>query len=393
MIAPLLIPRLTALVVLPVAGARGAGPLLVRQHARAGVRRTAATAAPVFVAVSLAGSLSAMINSIDASDRASTRARVAPDALVVTADGDLSAGDVEAVRRAAGGAPVGATLEGDLLVSGAGGPLAYRTIGADPEALGLMLRTRVLAGSLAYWRGDAVALGELTARTLRKGVGDRVGVWLPDGTRRTHTLKVVAVLADGFSSTSMYVPRAVLAGHVGDRAATAVYVRAPAGALDAVARARGLSVGGGTASRKVADVTDSSNMNPLALLVILAVAIVYVAIALAGTAAIGTVARSRDLALLRLAGASRREVVRLVAAEALVTTAVGGALGCALTAMVVAGLRHGLAGLEGPTAVALPWTLVGGLLAAFAAIAVTASALAAERSQRPAPQLLVGGAP
>ena len=173
---------------------------------------------------------------------------------------------------------------------------------------------------------------------------------MPDG-GCTH-LRVVAVLADGFGATSLYVPRAVLAGHVGDRAATAVYVRGAS--VEAVARERGLRVANGTATRKLADVTDSSNMNPLALLVILGVAIVYVAIALAATAAIGTVARSGELALLRLAGAGRRDVVRLVAAEALVTTVVGGLLGCAITALVVGGLQQGVAGLEGPAAVALP---------------------------------------
>jgi putative ABC transport system permease protein len=90
-----------------------------------------------------------------------------------------------------------------------------------------------------------------------------------------------------------------------------------------------------------------------------------------------------------LAGATRRDVVRLVAAEALVTTLVGGLLGCATTALVIAGLQRGVAELEGPAAVALPWDLVGGLIAVLAAISVTASALAAHRSQRPAPQHLL----
>lgn len=374
LLAPLLVPRLVALL-----APRGTQAMLIRRHARAGVRRTAATAAPVLVAVGLAGSLSAMVNSISASDAAVTRARVAPDALAISADGDLSEADVAALN-AVPGATVGATVEGDLRT----GATAYRAIGVDAEAIPLMLRVRALDGSLADLHGRTVALGELAARALAKDAGDRLRVYLPDG--RRARLKVAAVVADGFGSAGMYVPRAVLGG------ASVVYARGADSALRAVAGERGLRIAGGNATRPVADVTDSSNMNPLALLVILGVAVVYVAIALAATAAIGTVARSGELALLRLAGATRGDVVRLVALEALVTTLVGGLLGCAVTALVVSGLQRGLAGLEGPGAIALPWDLVAALIAGFAAIAVTASALAAQRSQRPAPHLLVGGA-
>ncbi|RKQ93996.1 putative ABC transport system permease protein [Solirubrobacter pauli] len=391
LLAPLLVPRLVALLVLPL---RSAGGLLIRQHARAGVRRTASTAAPVLVAIGLTGALATMVNSLSASDAAATRARVDPAALVVTADGDLSTADVAALRAAtaadeaasattarAGASPrapapvLGATLEGDVRVRG----VLLRAVGAEPAALPLMLRAPVLDGSLVPF--DGIVLGELAAKQLGRKVGDRVGVRLPDG--KLRTLRVIAVVADGFGSVGLYVPYDVLAGHVGDRAATAVYVRGDARAIGAVATRLGLRVTGGTVTRTVDDVTDSSNMNPLALVVILGVAVLYVAIALAATAVTGTVARADELALLRLAGATRRDVVRLVAAEALAVTLVGGLLGCAITALIVAGLQRGAASLQGPVAIALPWALLATLIAVFAAISVTASALAARHTMRP----------
>ena len=290
---------------------------------------------------------------------------------MITADGDLSASDVAAL---AGGneSAVGVTLEADLRVGG----ITWRAIGADRAALPLMLRVPTLHGSLDPLTGDTVALGELAAKTLVRTVGDRVGARLPDG--RITTLRVVAIVADGFGSVGLYVPHSVLAGHVGDRDATAVYTRAD---VRDRAQALGLHVTGGAVTRKVDDVTDSSNMNPLALTVILGVAVLYVAIALAATAATGTVARHGELALLRLAGATRGDVTRLVAIEALVVTLTGGLLGCAITALIVAGIQRGAAALEGPVAIAVPWTLVAALIATFAAISVTASALAAHRSQ------------
>lgn len=372
LLAPLVVPRLVALLVLPL---RSAGGLLIRQHARAGVRRTASTAAPVLVAIGLTGALATMVNSLSASDAASTRARVDPDALVITADGDLSAADVAALR--VPGATVGATLEGDISTRGT----LFRAVGAERAALPLMLRARVLRGSLERLDGRTAALGELAAKALGRTVGDRIGARLPDG--KLRTLRIVAVVADGFGSIGLYVPHAVLAGHVGDRAATAVYARGDERALRAAAAARGLHVEGGTTLRKIDDVTDSSNMNPLALQVILGVAVLYVAIALAATAATGTVARRGELALLRLAGATRRDVIRLVATESLAVTLAGGLLGCAITALIVTGIQRGAAALEGPVAIALPWTLITTLIAVFAAISITASALAAHRTMGP----------
>ena len=108
------------------------------------------------------------------------------------------------------------TLEADLRVGG----ITWRTIGADRAALPLMLRVPTLHGSLDPLTGDTVALGELAAKTLVRTVGDRVGARLPDG--RITTLRVVAIVADGFGSIGLYVPHSVLAGHVGDRDATAV---------------------------------------------------------------------------------------------------------------------------------------------------------------------------
>ncbi|MDA0181666.1 FtsX-like permease family protein [Solirubrobacter phytolaccae] len=415
LLAPLIVPLLVRVLVSPV---RSAGGLLIRQHARAGVRRTASTAAPVLVAIGLTGALATMVNSLSASDAASTRARVAPDALVITADGDLSAADLAALRATArldgatatapasrdgatttaatpttrrdgatrGGvlptaatvaprALVGATLEGDMHLRGT----LFRAVAAERAALPLMLRTRVLRGSLE--RFDGIVLGELTAKQLGLRVGERVGARLPDG--KVRALSVVAIVADGFGSVGLFVPYEVLAGHVNDRAATVVYARGNEPALRAVAKQRGLAITGGTATRKVADVTDSSNMNPLALQVILGVAILYVAIALAATAATGTVARAGELALLRLAGATRGDVVRLVAAEALAVTLAGGLLGCAITALIVTGLQRGAAALEGPVAIALPWALIAALTAAFAAISVSASSIAARRVMGP----------
>ncbi|ADB53020.1 ABC transporter permease [Conexibacter woesei] len=389
MIAPVLVPPLAALLVLPAARVRGAGPLLVRQHARAAVRRTASTAAPVLVAVGLTAALGSMVGSLEQSDAASVKARFDPRAAVVTAPGGggLSDADVAALA-AIPGAQVAPLLDADVRAIGPEGlgPVAASSL--DAAHTPLVLRSPLVGGSLDRLHGDAVALGELTARPLRKRVGDRVRVWLPDGAERE--LEVVAIVGDGFGVTGMYVPRELLAGHVGGAAATSVHVRLPDGdataqaALRELTAARGLALREQAGPRKVADVTDSSNMNRLALQAILGVALLYVAIALASTAAVGTVARAGELALLRLSGATPRQVLRLVAAEAFVATAVGALLGLAIAAGMALALRRGFAALTGPAVVAMPWGLLAALSAGCALIAVSASLAAAHRN-RPLP--------
>jgi putative ABC transport system permease protein len=188
----------------------------------------------------------------------------------------------------------------------------------------LVVRSAAITGSLDRLGGDGVALGELTARALGARVGERLDVWLPDGTRRDRPLEVVAVLADGFGATAVYAGRDVLAGHVGAAAATSVHVRtADRPALRRVAAARGLALRESAQPRAAADPTDSTNMNRLALGVILAVVLLSVGVSLASTAAIATVARAEELAVLRLAGATPRQVRSVLAVEALVATAVG----------------------------------------------------------------------
>jgi putative ABC transport system permease protein len=329
MISPLVAPRLVALATWPLSLGGRATALLVGRHARAGVRRTTALASPALVAMGLTLSLVAVIRTVDASEQVARREAVASDAVVVTAgDAGLSAADVEALT-AVPGTRVGAVLEasGHLVDEGL---LSVQLDGIDGAATELSARSPVIDGDLGRLQGSTVALGELVARSIDAGVGDRVDVALPDGTRLD--LPVVAVVANGLGREGLYVPRSLLVGHAGPSVATDVFVAADDGpaaeALSATAAARGLDVSP-EATRRRLDVTDSSHLNRLALIAILGAAIAYVAIAIASSAAVLTVSRAGELAAVRLAGATRREVVVLAGIEALAAFATGALLGVA----------------------------------------------------------------
>jgi putative ABC transport system permease protein len=77
--------------------------------------------------------------------------------------------------------------------------------------------------------------------------------------------------------------------------------------------------------------------------------------------------------VLRLAGATRRWILVLVAAEALTVVLVGAVLGAIVTALNVLGVWASLAALSVRSTIVLPWQALGGTLVACAAVAVVAS--------------------
>lgn len=78
------------------------------------------------------------------------------------------------------------------------------------------------------------------------------------------------------------------------------------------------------------------------LIAVLGLALAYSAIAIADTLAMATGNRARELGMLRLAGATPRQVLGVIALEACLVTGVGVLLSTTLTAVTVAGLRADL---------------------------------------------------
>jgi putative ABC transport system permease protein len=117
-------------------------------------------------------------------------------------------------------------------------------------------------------------------------------------------------------------------------------------------------------------------------LMVLGIALLYSAIALANTMVMATSDRVRDLAVLRLAGATTWQVLRSVAAEALLVVAVGAVLGAAVAGLNLLGVRAALGALSVPSPVIVPWQAVGVIVGGCALIAVTSAVLPARWALR-----------
>ncbi|MFH8800545.1 FtsX-like permease family protein [Streptomyces sp. NPDC017936] len=344
----------------------GTTGLLVRAHAVAGVRRTAAVAAPVLVTVALAGSLPGATATLDEAGAAEARRRTAAD-FVVT---DVGEGALEELRRVPGAVVFPSAATAVYALEDGVALVRSPARAVDPRALDGVVRLPVVAGRTADLDDGSIVVNEEWAE---HRVGHRVRVWLGDGTART--LRIAAVLATGTGDNGAYVTAANAGGADVDR----VDVRVRAGA-DPAGVAAGLRAVGGVRVRSGAEWAAASRPGTdgttrLGMLLVLGLALLCTGISLANTLVMGAAERRRDVAALRLAGATGGQVLRWAVAEALTVVAVGAALGLAVTVVDLAGMAGALGLLSAPVTVVVPWPALGWVTGACALIAVTATTL------------------
>lgn len=365
LLSPLLVRPVARLLRLP-----GAVGTLVRENSAASVRRTAAVAAPVLVTVALAGTLFGSAASVTRTRGVEAREQTAAQYVV-------SGEELKAVATAAlpDGAVVSPTASTSLFVrDGAEAVVKYgaRAV-ADPAAFAELAGLPVVAGDLRDLDDRSIVVNE---EFERHRVGETVEIWRADGSGPVR-LRVAAVLALGTGDNGPYVTRANAPGAPLDR------IEASGGGA---ATARALEASGGTV--RTADAwaaaghPESSPQARLGMILVLGIALVYTVIGLANTLLMATSVRGGELASLRLAGATRVQILRVVTGEAVLATVIGALLGLAVTAAVLGTLGAGLASLSAPVVLVLPWAAVGAAAAVCAAVAVAASALPAWRLTR-----------
>ncbi|MEV7176598.1 FtsX-like permease family protein [Kitasatospora sp. NPDC093679] len=386
LLAPVLVrPLLRLLGRLPVRPSRWSGRLM-RENAAAAVRRTGAIAAPVLVSVALTGSLAGAVDTVSASRTAEARTRTGAD-FVLTPGADTPGagrpGLVEALRTLPGAvvSPTGPTRL--ALVEPDGNAVRSEARTADPAALAGVARLPVVAGSVAALTDDGIVL---PLEWGHRAVGDPVPVVLADG--RRVTLRVAALLRDGLGDNGLYVTAANAPGSRTDR----IDVRSAPGSdrvsLEAGLRATAARFGARVDTRErwlSATAPANGRTARLRIVLVLGLALTYTGIALVNILAMATADRRRELALLRLTGATRTQVVGLVTGESLLVVAVGALLGCAVAAVQLGAMNAALVLLGSPPPLVLPWRPVAAVTASCLLLTAPGAALAALRALRPRP--------
>ncbi|PJN21626.1 FtsX-like permease family protein [Kitasatospora sp. CB02891] len=353
-------------------------PRLVRGGALTGVRRTGAIAAPVLLAVALAGSLTGAPATVAAARAAEARDRTAADHLLVPRDGDGDA--LAAALRGLPGAVVSPTATTRLAVLEPDGTAVRAEARAvtDPAALATVTRLPVAAGDVTALDDDSVVLAEEWGHPT---VGDRVPVVLADGTRRT--LRVAAVLRDGTGDNPVHLTPRNAPGARTDRIDLRLAPELE-GRLRDLAQAHGATLA--TRADWLAAQYPTDDPTRIRRIVgVLGLALLYTAIALAHAVLTATADRRRELAQLRLAGATRTQVVALVATETLAVTTTGALLGAAVTAAGLAAMQTALRLLGTAAPLTVPWQALGATTLLCTAIAVTCASAAALHAVRGRP--------
>jgi putative ABC transport system permease protein len=354
LLTPAVAPPLLRLLGAPLAARYGpAGPLAARSAAANG-RRTAAIAAPVLLTVGIAGAMLAGTATVSRADQAASGSRItAPVMIQPSGTAGLADATVAAVRSAPGVAAVAPVTAAPVYLKAAGDPERWDGLYLDGPASARLLRYPLVAGSLAALTGSGTVA--VPAGTWR--LGQTALVWLSDSA--PVRLRVVAVLAHRIDlEQTVLLPWGLRAGHLAAPLATAVYLRMAPGAGLAGVRAAARSGGGRvTSTRGLVAAADAqaARANTRAMVVVLGLALVYTVIAIANTLVIATAGRRAELAALRLAGATRGQVLRLAGREAALVAALGTGLGAVVTAVTLAAVRRGLAGVAPAVRVAIPW--------------------------------------
>lgn len=239
----------------------------------------------------------------------------------------------------------------------------------------------VTAGSLRGFGKGSVAVSELAADQLGLQPGSSLELTLGDGTKTR--LKVSAVYARGLGFGDLTMAHDLVARHVDNPLAATVLIRSDRTQEQlaaGVAKFPGVEVLAPAAvdNLQAERQQENAEVNHLAMGLILA----FTAIAVVNTLAMSVSERIREFAMLRLAGASRRQVLRMLRAEALSVLLIGTALGSGIALAVLTAFSVGMTGSAAPSMAPLVYVSV---VAVAALLALTATALPGRAALRPRP--------
>ncbi|MFD7642115.1 ABC transporter permease [Kitasatospora sp. NPDC059795] len=354
--------------VFPVAG------FLASAALRSQYRRFAGAVTPLVLAVAFTGTV-LFVPVVKAQAQLAEDGRRLLADQVVQADGiGLPPEFVGAVRQLPGVAAVGAMVPSGVVVHGrTGSPGAWADARiVDPQDLEQLVDPGVTAGSLRELRGESIALGRRAFERLDAHLGGTVRVEWQDGTSSRAT--VAAVYDRDVRFADALLPAEFAAAHTRDPLAPTVLVRSQPGADpgqlgEGLRRLRADYPMARSTDRAAYDAERRRQQESATAVgrLLLGVIGLFAAIAVVNTLVMSTTERLREFALLRLVGATDRQVLRMMAWEGGITVVVALVLGAAVAAAVLVPVSLSL---TGAAALSLPAGPVAAVLGGAAVLGV-----------------------
>ncbi|MFD0433121.1 ABC transporter permease [Streptomyces chartreusis] len=362
-----LVARLCAALFGLALSAGDASASLAAANSRTNARRSASAITPIVLAMAFASTLVFMHTSESHVAAQQLRAGVTADHVVTDPAGLPVDAAARAARTPGVDAAVGLLQTQVLVPVGSGGDRwlqgsTTQGISGSGEQLAKVQDLDVRGGSLDRIGKGRIAIDKTLATSAKVGVGDKLPLYLPDGTRTNP--EVVAVYGRGLGLSAVTMDRASLAPHV-------------TSPFDSTLLIRG---GNAKALAPLGEVTDASGyaveqntdreLNAWANYTMAAVLGGFAAVAAANTLVMTVLDRRRELGTLRLIGSTRRQVMRMLRWEGLLVALAGIALGTAIAAATLIPMMRGLTG-EGPYVPPLVYAAFAGGAVGLGLMAVT----------------------
>jgi putative ABC transport system permease protein len=265
------------------------------------------------------------------------------------------------------------------VVDSGGNPTELPARAVGGEGLGDLVDLGVTAGSLSNLRGATVAVSHRRAHKLGWKLGEHVSLWLGDGT--PVRLRVVALFDRPLGFAEVVLPRGTVAAHVARPLDDTIFVStrgAGGGGLERLAATRpGIDVLGRSAY--LARIAGGVRQESVVAFLLLGLVVVFAAVAAVNALSMAISERARELELLRLIGASRRQLRRMIRFEVLLVVAVATVIGMLTAAPGIVVFSYGKTGSLVPQ---VPLSIYAALPLGAALLAFTASIPPTRRALR-----------
>jgi putative ABC transport system permease protein len=376
-----LVARGAAVLLSPVlAAVSPVGGFLAVSNLAAAARRFSSASTPLVLTVAMSCTLLFSTTTFDHVVTGQRHDGLSPDLVVSSAGGGLPPAALTDVRATPG------VKSAVALTSTALGPslgesddvLPAQIITGDP---GAGLDVDVIAGSLSALHGNAIALGRHRAASAHASVGEQVAVVLGDGTH--SRARVVAIYKRELGFGDALLAPELAAGHTTNPLLGTILVRtanpaAVSSRLSALAgRYPSLQVHDHASLASVTDLDQETNrwLGPL----FVAMIFVFTSIAVVNTLVMIGLRRGRELGLLRLSGATNRQVRAMARWEGVLIVTIGLGVGLAIAAAALLPLSHALTGGLKPF---IPMGQLAAILGVSAVLALLALAIPTRRALR-----------
>ncbi|WP_314248726.1 FtsX-like permease family protein [Streptomyces kutzneri] len=373
LLGPLLVRGATALLAGPLRLA-GPGGHLATANLRGNATRMASAVTPLALLIGMTCTVLFITPTLGDAARAQARDGIRAQWALAAQGPGVTREAAERIRRTPGVTAATEIVHTSVRV----GLTKYAAQGVTPAGLTRTWDPEVTGGSLDGFGEGSAAVSELAADQLGLKPGSPLKLTLGDGT--PVTLTVSAVYARGLGFGDLTLPHGLVATHADNPLAGSVLVAAEPGSgtgreqLAAAVRSfpgvQVLSAADADAARAERQDT-GAEINLLAMGLVLGLVLAFTAIAVVNTLAMSTAERFREFAMLRLAGAKRRQVLRMLRTEALAVVLIGTALGSGIALAVLTAFSVGMTGAAAPAVLPVAYAAVVGV-AGVLALAATA---------------------